>query len=119
IYHQDFLRRLDEVERLKTVQVKPRNAGREAVRMRCEGELSSQNLRIVLCHALHDPGLENGGTLQIRNKVIWLLPGAGSLLIADPRVGRIRMQGTCSAGNDGKIHIEGEPPDLVRGEIRR
>src|SRR6266403_4993264 len=89
IYHYDLLRRLDEVERLEAVQMKPRNAGRHTERMRRKADLSGQNVRIVLLHALHDPGLENGGTAQIGNKVVWLLAGSGSFLIADPRMGGI------------------------------
>src|SRR5438874_7717997 len=84
IYHYDFLRRLDEVERLEAIQMESGNTGRHAERMRRKGVLSSQNFRIVLLHSLHDPRLQNGGASEIGNKVGWLLPGSGSLLIADP-----------------------------------
>src|ERR1700687_5168818 len=92
IYHYDLLRRLDEVERLEAVQMKPGNAGRHAERMRRKADLSGQNFSIVLLHAFHDPGLENGGAPQIGNKVVWLLAGSPGLLIADPRMGRVVAQ---------------------------
>jgi hypothetical protein len=44
-----------------SIQVIAGNAGRPAGRVRRKGDLSSQDLRIVLLHALHHPGLENGG----------------------------------------------------------
>src|SRR3984893_4170171 len=114
IYHDDLLRRLDEVERLEAVQMKPGNAGRHAERMRRKADLSGQNFRIVLLHALHDPGLQDGGAAKIGNEVVWLLAGSPALLIVDPRMGGVVVQRTRSAGNDGKIHVEGEPADPVR-----
>src|SRR5215471_10802688 len=112
IDHYDFLRRLDEVERLEAVQMKSGNARRHAERMRRKGKFSGQNLRVVLLHALHDPGLENAGAGEIGNKVVRLLPGSSRLLIADPRMGGIVMEGTRYAGHYGKIYVEREPPDV-------
>src|SRR5215469_6376907 len=86
--------------------------------MRSKGILSSQNLRVILLHAFHDPRLQNGGAAEIGNKVVWLFAGSGSLLIADSGMGGIGMQGTGTAGNNRKIHVEGEPPNIVRREIR-
>src|SRR5215471_7613261 len=114
IDHYDFLRRLDEVERLEAVQMKSGNTGRHTERMRRKGEFSSQNLGVVLLHALHDPGLQNGGAGEIGDKVGWLFPSSSSLLIADPRMDGIVVQGTRYAGNDGEIYVEGEPPDTAR-----
>src|SRR5690242_1506305 len=98
--------------------MKSGNTGGHAERMRCKGELSSQHLRVVFLHSFHDPGLQNGGAGEVSNKVRWLLPSPDSLLIADPRMGGIIVQGTRCPGNNGKINVEGEPADIAGREIR-
>ncbi len=113
IDHQDFLRRLHEIERLEAIEMESGDAGRHAERVRGEGELSGQDLGIVLLHALDDPRLENAGVGEIGDEIGRLLAGPDSLLVAHPRMRGIAAERTRRAGHDREIDIEGEPADIA------
>src|SRR5262245_1911265 len=100
IYHDDLLGGLDEVERLEAIEMKARNAGRPTGGVRRKRNLSRQYLRVVLLHALHHPGLQNGAVAEIGDEIGGLLAGCGRLLIADAWVGGIAAYRTGSARDD-------------------
>ena len=80
--------------------MKAGNAGRPARGVPRKGDLSSEYLRVVLLHALHHPGLENGGIGEIGDEIGRLLAGRGGLLVADTRMGGIAPHRTGRAGNN-------------------
>src|SRR5262249_30776263 len=100
IYHDDFRRRLNEVERLEPIEMKAGNAGVRTAGVRCKSNLSCQHFRIVLLHALYDPRLENWNIAKIGNKIGRLLAGCRGLWIADARMGGITAHRTGPAGDN-------------------
>src|SRR5215813_5617792 len=113
-----LLRRLDEIHRLKPVQVKRWNTSRTAARVWCEGDLARQHLVVILLHPLLNPGLQIW-IAEVGDQERWLLAGAGSLRVADAGVGGIIADRTGPAGIGSEFNIKREPPGLVRGEIGR
>src|SRR5262245_11031752 len=108
-----LLRRLDEIHRLKTIQVKRRDTRRAAARVRREGDLPREHLIVVLLHPLLNPGLQIW-IAEVSDEECRLLAGTGSLGVADARVGWIIAHGTGPAGYGSEFDIECEPRGLVR-----